>query len=182
MKVEQLQQKSYLGMDYVIRPLTQEDEPFIWQMLYEAAQMVEEDNSTVQDAIAHPDLAKYVNNWGCNDDFGFAANLVNNNQLVGAAWLRLLTGENKGYGYVDDRTPELVIGILPDYRNQGIGTQLLIHLLAVAKTIYPSVSLSVRSSNPALHLYKRLGWEVVPGSEKINRVGGISFKMKVDFD
>lgn len=26
-----------MSMDYFIRPLTQEDEPFLWQMLYEAA-------------------------------------------------------------------------------------------------------------------------------------------------
>ncbi|MEH2303022.1 hypothetical protein PQG02_06435 [Nostoc sp. UHCC 0926] len=38
-------------MDYSIRPLTQEDEPFLWQMLYEAAHMVEEGNLTVPDVL-----------------------------------------------------------------------------------------------------------------------------------
>ena len=50
-------------MDYSIRPLAQEDEPFLWQMLYEAAHLVEEGNLTVQDAKNNPDLAKYVKNW-----------------------------------------------------------------------------------------------------------------------
>jgi ribosomal protein S18 acetylase RimI-like enzyme len=168
-------------MDYSISPLTQKDEPFLWQMLYEAAHMAKETNVTVEDVMNHPDLAKYVKNWGCKDDSGFVAIVKSSNQPVGAAWLRLLTGENKGYGYINDGTPELAVGILPEYRNQGIGTHLLTHLLAAAKTSYPSISLSTRATNPALTLYKRLGFEVIPNSETINRVGGISFKMKVDF-
>ncbi|MBE8985833.1 GNAT family N-acetyltransferase [Nostoc sp. LEGE 12450] len=168
-------------MDYSIRPLTQEDEPFLWLMLYEAAHLENEGNLTVQDAINNPDLAKYVKNWGCKDDSGFIAILETSNQPVGSAWLRLLTGENKGYGYVDDQTPELAIAILPQHRNKGIGTQLLTHLLAAAQTSYSSISLSIRATNPALSLYKRFGFEIILGSEIINRVGSISFKMKMDF-
>ncbi|MBN3923823.1 GNAT family N-acetyltransferase [Nostoc sp. NMS4] len=168
-------------MDYFIRPLTQEDEPFLWKMLYEAAHLLEEGNLTVEDAKNNPDLAKYVKNWGCKDDSGFVAILESINQPIGAAWLRLLTDENKGYGYVDNRTPELAIAILPEYRNQGVGTQLLTHLLAAAKIAYPSISLSIRTTNPAFGLYKRFGFEVVPDSEILNRVGGISLKMKIDF-
>ncbi|MBD2201880.1 GNAT family N-acetyltransferase [Calothrix sp. FACHB-1219] len=167
-------------MNYSIRPLIQEDEPFLWQMLYEAAHMAEEGNLTIQDAMNHPELARYVKNWGANGDMGFLASLVDSNQPVGAAWIRLLTGENRGYGYINDKTPELAIAILPEYRNQGIGTQLLTHLLAAAKAFYPSISLSIRSSNPALRLYQKLGWRAVEGSEVINRVGGTSFKMKLD--
>ncbi|MEH2250915.1 GNAT family N-acetyltransferase [Nostoc sp.] len=122
-----------------------------------------------------------MKNWGHKDDSGFIAILESSNQPVGAAWLRLLTGENKGYGYVDNRTPELAIVILPQYRNKGIGTQLLTHLLAAAKTSYPSVSLSTRATNSAVILYKRFGWEVFADSETINRFGSISFKMKIDF-
>ncbi|MEA5599736.1 GNAT family N-acetyltransferase [Nostoc sp. UHCC 0252] len=168
-------------MDYYIRLLTQEDEPFLWRMLYEAAHLVKEGNLTVQDAMNNPDLAKYVKDWGRKDDSGFVAILESSNQPVGAAWLRLLTGENKGYGYVNEQTPELAIAILPQYRNKGIGTQLLTHLLATAKTSYPSISLSTEVTNPAVTLYKRFGWEVLADSETINQVGSIHFKMKIDF-
>ncbi|HEY9801095.1 MAG TPA: GNAT family N-acetyltransferase [Leptolyngbyaceae cyanobacterium] len=167
-------------MDYVIRPLTQQDEPFLWQILYEAAHLAEEGNMTVQDAMNHPELIKYVKDWGLKGDMGFAATLVNSDVSVGAAWLRLFSANNQGYGYIDDQTPELAIAILPEYRNQGIGTQLITHLIAAAKVIYPSICLSTRKSNPALHLYQRLGWEIVPGSETVNRVGSISLKMKLD--
>jgi ribosomal protein S18 acetylase RimI-like enzyme len=168
-------------MDFTIRPLTQQDEPFLWQMLYEAAHMQAE-GKTIQDAMNHPDLAKYVTGWGSQNDLGFVAILNSNHQPVAAAWLRLLTAENPGYGYVDDHTPELAIATLPEYRNQGIGTKLLTHLLTIAKTSYPAISLSIRSTNPALHLYERYGWKIVPGSETVNRIGGISFKMKLDFN
>lgn len=166
-------------MPYSIRPLTNEDEPFLWEMLYQAAHMAEEGETTVKAVIAHPVLARYVKDWGRQDDIGFVAIELNSNQSVGAAWLRLLTGDNKGFGYVDDTTPELVIAVLPKHRGNGVGTQLLTRLLAAAKASYPSVSLNVGARNPAWRLYQRLGFEVVEGSEK--RTGGKYFNMKVDF-
>ena len=81
--------------------------------------------------------------------------------LLGAAWLRLLTGDNKGYGYVDDLTPELCISVLPESRGMGIGTQLLNQLFENVQHRYLAVSLSVSEENPALRLYRRLGFEVV---------------------
>jgi ribosomal protein S18 acetylase RimI-like enzyme len=167
---------------YSIRPLTQEDEPFLWQMLYEAAHMAEEGESTVQAVVNHPLIAKYVKNWGRASDLGFAAIELNGSQPVGAAWLRLFAEDDKGFGWVDDTTPDLAIAVLPEYTNQGVGTQLLARLLSAAKASYRSVSLSVRSSNRALSLYERSGFKVIEGSETINRTGGTSFTMKVDFD
>ncbi|MEG3924595.1 MULTISPECIES: GNAT family N-acetyltransferase [unclassified Microcoleus] len=169
-------------LHYSIRPLTQEDEPFLWQMLYEAAHMAEEGESRVQAVVNHPLIAKYVKNWGGANDLGFAAIELNANQPVGAAWLRLFTEDDKGFGWVDDTIPELAIAVLPEYTNQGVGTQLLDRLLSAAKVSYRSVSLSVRSSNRVLSLYGRSGFKVIEGSETINRTGGTSFTMKVDFD
>jgi ribosomal protein S18 acetylase RimI-like enzyme len=169
-------------LDYSIRWLTQEDEPFLWQMLYEAAHMAEEGESTVQAVVNHPLIAKYVKNWGRTNDLGFVAIELNDNQPIGAAWLRLFTGDDKGFGWIDDTIPELAIAVLPEYTNQGVGTQLLARLLSSAKASYRSVSLSVRSSNLALSLYERSGFKVIEGSETINRTGGTSFTMKVDFD
>jgi len=81
--------------------------------------------------------------------------------LVGAAWLRLLTGADRGYGTVDDATPELSVAVVPDCRGQGIGKRLLSALLDAAAERYEAVSLSVQADNPALRLYQRLGFEVV---------------------
>ncbi|NEQ22516.1 MAG: GNAT family N-acetyltransferase [Microcoleus sp. SIO2G3] len=167
-------------MDYSIRLLRQDDEPFLWEMLYEAAHLGEE-GATVQAVKKHPEIAKYVEGWGRVGDMGCVATLINSNQPIGAAWLRLLTGDNKGYGYVNDATPELAIAVVPEHRGKGVGTQLLAHLLALAKDSYPSVSLSTRATNPALHLYKRMGFKIIDGSDVINRTGSTSLTMKVDF-
>ncbi len=169
-------------LDYYIRPLTQEDEPFLWPMLYEAAHVAEEGESTVEAVVNHPLIAKYVKDWGRASDMGFAAIELNSSQPIGAAWLRLFTGDDKGFGWVDDTIPELAIALLPEYTNQGIGTQLLARLLSAAKASYRSVSLSVRSSNPALNLYQRSGFKVIEGSETINRTGGTSLTLQIDFD
>ncbi|WP_244422189.1 GNAT family N-acetyltransferase [Ktedonobacter racemifer] len=62
---------------------------------------------------------------------------------------------------IPDGTPELTIAVLPDFLGQGIGTQLLKHLLEVASKVYPALMLSVRKSNPARYLYEWMGFEIV---------------------
>jgi ribosomal protein S18 acetylase RimI-like enzyme len=106
-----------------------------------------------------PEIRRYVQNWGQPDDFGFIA--LAGDKPVGAAWLRLLTGEEKGFGYVDETTPELSIAVLPAYRARGIGSKQLVHLLEEARSRYSAICLSVSPTNPAQRLYQRLGFEVV---------------------
>src|SRR5262245_56019396 len=100
-------------MDYTIRSLTAEDEPWLWEMLYHAAHMQEEGAQSPDAARANPDLARYVAGWGRAGDMGCGAIEAASGRPIGAAWLRLPIGERKGYGYIDDRTPELSIAVLP---------------------------------------------------------------------
>jgi ribosomal protein S18 acetylase RimI-like enzyme len=81
-------------------------------------------------------------------------------QPIGAVWLRLLQGADRGYAHVDDGTPELSIAVLPGHRGQGVGTRLLEELFASECGDRP-VSLSVTAGNPARRLYERLGFLVV---------------------
>ena len=107
-------------------------------------------------------MAKYVQNWGLYaGDRGLIAVIEENQTLIGAVWLRMFKSNNPGYGYVNDYTPELSIAILPEYRSQGIGTKLLTTLFSEVKSCYSAVSLSVSADNPALRLYRRLGFEVI---------------------
>ncbi len=76
-------------------------------------------------------------------------------------WVRLFTAENRGYGYVADNIPELSIALLPEYRNRGIGTDLLNHLIENIRDKFSAISLSVSSDNPARRLYQRLGFELI---------------------
>ena len=97
--------------------------------------------------------------------------------MIGVAWMRLLTYENKGAGYIDDDTPELSIGLLEDFRNQGIGKMLMSELINWAQGKVQGICLSVRDYNkPAISLYHSLGFEIY-GIPFNNRVGTKSFKM-----
>jgi ribosomal protein S18 acetylase RimI-like enzyme len=53
------------------------------------------------------------------------------------------------------------ISLLPVHRQQGIGTQLMVALLKEAQTREVPVRLHVMVSNPAKHLYERLGFTIV---------------------
>src|SRR5262245_5711609 len=147
--------------DYFIRSLTIADEPFLWEMLYEAIFIPEGSPPLPRDIVNIPEIARYVAHWGQADDCGVLA-VANRTQLpLGAVWLRLFSEGNKGYGYVDDETPELSIALLPDYRGIGIGTELLCSLFAMARKKYSAISLSVSAQNPALRLYQRLGFQII---------------------
>jgi len=71
--------------------------------------------------------------------------------------VRLLIGDNRGFGYIDDDTPELSIAVLPEHRGGGLGTALLERVFAMV----PRCCLSVDDRNPALRLYARLGFATV---------------------
>jgi ribosomal protein S18 acetylase RimI-like enzyme len=144
-----------------IRPLIQTNEPFLWEMLYHAIYLPAGHDPFPKEIVTEPEIAKYVLNWGKTDDKGFVAVDGVTVKPVGAVWLRLFTRENKGYGYVDDNTPELSIALLPEYRNRGIGTDLLNRLIEDIQDQYPAISLSVSSANPAGRLYRRLGFDII---------------------
>ncbi len=162
-------------MNFAIRSLMVEDESIVWEMLRYAAH-----ESSIESIRQQPYLTRYALDWGRMGDFGYVASI--NSSPIGAAWLRLWLGEDKGFGYVKDEIPELAIAIVPDYRGQGIGTTLLRQILGTAKINYPAVSLSVRANNPVVRLYERIGLMKIPGSEVVNRSGEVSFNMMYEFN
>ena len=76
----------------------------------------------------------------------------------------LLDGQPIGRMLID-RSEEAIhlvdIAILPDYRNHGVGAELIGGLLAEGTTSGREVVLSVFHTNPAIHLYDRLGFSKV---------------------
>ena len=161
-------------MNYTVRVVTVEDEPIVWEMLRYASH-----ESSVKSVRQQPALARYASGWGKIGDLGCVAE--QDTVPIGMAWLRLWQGEDKGYGYIDNRIPELAIAVLPDYRGQGIGTHLLKQVLAIAKDRFRAVSLSVRADNPVVRLYERSGFIKVPESKTVNRTGTVSFTMVHEF-
>ena len=140
-----------------IRPLEPMDEPILWMMLYLAIHVPPGEPNPPLNIIFRPELARYARDWGQPGDSGFVA-FDAENLPIGAVWLRLLTGDHRGYGWVSDQVPELSIAVVPEYRGMGIGTQLLHKAIQLAEERFPAVSLSVSPGNPAADLYRRLGF------------------------
>lgn len=147
-------------MEITIRPIQSNDIPFLWEMLYQAIYVSPGAPNPPRGILQSSELARYVQNWGRVDDRGFLAIDTAHAIPVGAAWIRLFTAGERGYGYMNDQTPELTVAVLPEYRRAGIGTCLIRELLTLASAYYPAVSLSVAPGGPALRLYKRLGFEL----------------------
>jgi len=145
---------------YKIRSLTAADQSLLWEMLYLSLFAPGNEAPSKRSVLNHPDVSKYVSGWGRAGDLGFVA-VDENNQSLGAIWLRLLAGDEKGYGYVDDSTPELGMAVFPEHRGRGIGTDLLTRLVETSTAYYEQISLSVARENPASRLYERFGFEVV---------------------
>jgi ribosomal protein S18 acetylase RimI-like enzyme len=160
-------------MDISVKPASREDEDFLWVMIYYAAHMERDGAASLHAAKEHPYVSRYVSGWGAPDDMGVIG--YDGEKKVGAVWSRLLTGDNRTCGYVDDRTPELAAAVLPEYTGKGAGTKLLRAHLDTVKNLYRAVTLVVRTDNPAHRLYRREGF-VIRGVIT-NRVGTKSYHM-----
>ena len=79
---------------------------------------------------------------------------------VGASWYRLFKAAKPGYGFVDEKTPELAIAVVPNARGKGVGSALLDALLERAREAgHEAVSLSVDKQNSgAIHVYEGHGF------------------------
>lgn len=140
-----------------IRPLTRDDESFLWHALYHALHVPSGADRFPPEIVRQPALARYVARWMQRPgDLGFVAEA--RDVPIGAAWLRCWTASDRGFGFVDEATPELSMSIVPAHRGRGIGTELLRRLLSDAERAFEAVSLSVSESNPARRMYERAGF------------------------
>jgi ribosomal protein S18 acetylase RimI-like enzyme len=129
-------------------------------MLYGAAHWnLEEPRPPKEEALSEPRLARYLEGWGRPGDTAILAVDLDGGRRLGAAWYRLMTSEEPGYGFIDDQTPELALAVIPDHRGRGVGGALLRELREAATSQgYSTLSLGVEKGNPALGLYERNGF------------------------
>lgn len=141
----------------VIRPLRAEETPLLDDFLYEAIWQPDPGQRVPREVIRMPELRIYVDGFGTREtDCGLVAEA--GGRVIGAAWSRCL----HGFGWVGEGIPELAVALLPPYRGRGIGTQLLRAMLdELCGRGFDGVSLSVQQANPAVGLYRRLGFRVV---------------------
>ena len=135
----------------IVRRGGHQDVRFLRDMLHHAYYWRERDPGST--------AMRYVRAWGRPGDTAVIA--LEDGFPVGAAWYRLFPAAEPGYGYVDERTPELAIAVVPSKRGHGIGDALLRSLLDKARQAgYESLSLSVDSQNAgAIRLYERHGFQ-----------------------
>jgi len=140
-------------MDYVIRQLTREDEPILWEMLFYGLSSPGKSEPPSRDFVRRPEISRYVEDWGRIGDTGFVAQDTKSRALLGAAWLRRPTDKS-------DASPELALAVKPEHRRHGIGTALLTQLVR-ATPDQSTISVSFVAGKPVLRLYERFGFKVI---------------------
>lgn len=144
-------------MNYSIRELRQDEKSVLDTFLYEAIFIPEGVPAPSRDIIDQPELQVYVKDFGEHQgDLCLVAEV--DNEIVGAVWVRIMND----YGHIDDETPSFAISLLKEYRNDGIGTELMKQMLAKLKIQgYKQASLAVQKKNYAVRMYQKTGFEIV---------------------
>lgn len=149
-----------------IREIKENEIDKLEDMLYEAVYQPDENNLIPRDVIKVPKVYAYINEFGAlNDDYCLVADL--NGSIIGAVWVRIISGIIKGYGNIDNETPEFAISLFKEYRNQGIGSRLMNQMINdLRKRGYKQTSLSVQKENYAVRLYKKVGFEIIEENDE----------------
>jgi GNAT superfamily N-acetyltransferase len=147
-----------------IRPVMPEDLPFLRKMMYEAARWNPDwPREPIEEVLADPIMLRYHQGWGRRGDGGVVAEI--DGEPVGAAWYRLFEEDKPGYGFVDEKTPELSIAVVPLHRRKGIGEAVLRSCMVQAREEgFQALSLSVAVHNRSRMMYQKAGFEKVAES------------------
>ena len=144
--------------DCVIRKIKMHEIPILSDFLYEAIFQRDENNLCPREIICRPELKIFIDDFGKPDDFCFVAEI--DGKIIGAVWTRILCGNIKGFGNIDEYTPEFAISLYKEYRNKGIGTELMRNMLQLLKNKgYRRTSLAVQKDNYAIKMYEKVGFK-----------------------
>ena len=139
------------------REIRDEEIAVLDDFLYEAIFIPEGVAAPPKDIIENEELQVYVRDFGKHpDDRCLVAEY--DGKIVGAAWTRVMND----YGHIADGIPSLAMSFYREYRNKGIGTELLKELLQLLRNDgYKQVSLSVQKANYAFRMYRKVGFDVL---------------------
>ena len=146
-----------MSLNFTIRFIEKSEIPQLTKFFYEAIFIPEGQDKPDPSIIELPELSVYYKDFGKQDDICFVAETEGT--LMGAIWTRIFEETEPGYGYVDAKTPELSMSVLKEYRNKGIGSELLKTMInELMQGGYDQVSLSVDTINYAYPMYKKFGF------------------------
>lgn len=147
-----------------VRDLRSDDQPLLLTATLENMNW-REARFTEQQILERTEFRHYIEVQLDRGDFGWIAEA--DSVPVGAAWAQFLPRDDAGYGFVDERIPEVSLWVSADHRRMGIGRALLGHLRAAASARHiAALSLSVEPDNYARHLYLSEGFIPVAGREE----------------
>lgn len=152
-----------MSADPQFRPLTAADEPKLRIATLGNLNWTG-DRFTEADLDSRPEFAHYARFDAERGDFGIVAG--HERDVIGIAWALLLPTADRGFGHVDDHTPELSLWVRADQRGHGLGRELLRLVIAQSQHLgYAALSLSVEAGNPARFLYESEGFVPIAGRE-----------------
>ena len=153
------------------RPITHSDIPFLYTV-YRSTRMEElsqaqfseeelEDFLKTQFSLQHH---QYMNNYS---NATFEIIIINDSIPIG----RLYMNES------GDDMRIMDIALLPEFRNRGIGSTIMHHIIQTSEKLKKAVSLHVEYNNPALRLYEKLGFKICTKGSVY-----VLMKREADFD
>jgi ribosomal protein S18 acetylase RimI-like enzyme len=146
--------------DYTIHAIRKDESPLLEDFLYEAIFQRDGNNLLPREIIKQPELSVYIDDFGKPDDLCLVADM--GGKIVGAVWTRILSGAIKGFGNIDDETPEFAISLYKEYRGYGLGTDLMRHMITLLKERgYKKTSLAVQKDNYAVKMYESVGFSTM---------------------
>lgn len=140
-----------------LKPITKSDEEVLCQIY----------SSTRTEELSR------VTNWSTSQKKAFlqaqftAQHSYYQNNYTGAHfWVIEYRSQIIGRLYLHTHYPKnsmriIDIALLPEWRNKGIGKQIIMDVMEFAAAKIRTVTIHVESFNPAMNMYKKLGFELV---------------------
>lgn len=154
-----------MSQEQMMRPLAESDRDLLRTATLTNMNWSGEQRLTYRDMDQAQDIRHYYDIRTDRGDFGFVAE--EDGSTVGVVWALFLGPDDPGYGFVADGVPELSITVWSGYRSQGVGRALMRRIMDEARVRgLPRISLSVEQGNPALLLYRSVGFERAPGTHE----------------
>jgi ribosomal protein S18 acetylase RimI-like enzyme len=149
-------------VNYNIRKIREDEYKLLEDFIYEAIFIPDGVEPPPKTIINQPDLQVYIKDFGKEkDDICFIAEA--DDKVVGAVWVR----DMHDYGHIADGVPSFAISLYKQYRNFGIGTQLMITMLdELKKRGYERTSLAVQKANYAVRMYKKVGFNIIDENDE----------------